>query len=330
VADPLILGLALILSAGFLQGSFMAPSKWIHGWEWENYWLIFAVTAYLACPWILAFLTIPRLMEIYAGAPSHALLAALIFGAGWGIGAVTFGLGVEALGLALGFAVILGVAATCGAVIPLFFSPVAPAQAWFIGASLALMLAGVVVCSFAGKWKETGTTAHSYRRGLAICIVSGVLSSCGNLGFAFGGAITARAQQLGVAASIAPNVLWTLLTFPLFLCNAGFAIYLLRRNRTSGKFSIATGRNGMLAVTMGMMWMGGIGLYGVGARSLGPLGPSLGWAMLMASMVLAANVFGLLTGEWAQAPAASKRLLRAGVSLLMLAIGGLGYSNALS
>ena len=57
----------------------------------------------------------------------------------------------------------------------------------------------------------------------------------------------------------------------------------------------------MLAVTMGVMWMGGIGLYGVGARSLGPLGPSLGWAMLMASMVLAANVFGLLTGEWIQA-----------------------------
>ena len=86
----------------------------------------------------------------------------------------------------------------------------------------------------------------------------------------------------------------------------------------------------MLAVTMGVMWMAGIGLYGVGARSLGPLGPSLGWAMLMASMVLAANVFGLLTGEWTQAPAASKRLLRAGVSLLMLAIAGLGYSNALS
>ena len=61
---------------------------------------------------------------------------------------------MEALGLALGFAVILGVAATCGAVIPLFFSPVAPAQAWFIAASLALMLAGVVVCSFAGRMKR--------------------------------------------------------------------------------------------------------------------------------------------------------------------------------
>ena len=140
----------------------------------------------------------------------------------------------------MGFAVILGVAATCGAVIPLFFSPVVPAQAWFIGASLLLMLAGVAVCSYAGKWKESAETLHSYRRGLTICVISGILSSCGNLGFAFGGAITERAQQLGVAATTAPNVLWTLLTFPLFLCNAGFAIYLLRRNRTSSRYATGT------------------------------------------------------------------------------------------
>jgi L-rhamnose-H+ transport protein len=328
--DTMILGLALVLSAGFFQGSFMAPSKWIRGWEWKNYWLIFAITAYLVCPWILAFLTIPGLLDIYSGAPGKALLSSMIFGAGWGVGAVTFGLGVEALGLALGFAVILGVAATCGAVIPLFFSPVTPAQAWLIGGSLALMLTGVVVCSYAGRWKETSGAVRSYRRGLTICIVSGLLSSCGNLGFAFGGAITERAQHLGVAAATAPNVLWTLLTFPLFLCNAGFAIYVLRRNGTSSRYRVATAGNTILAVLMGVMWMAGIGLYGRGARNLGALGPSLGWAILMASMVLAANVFGLFTGEWTEAPASSKRLLGIGVALLMIAITGLGYANALS
>jgi L-rhamnose-H+ transport protein len=308
----------------------MAPSKWIRGWEWENYWLIFAITAYLICPWLLAVLTIPRLPEIYSGAAPGALAAALVFGSGWGFGAVTFGLGVEALGLALGFAVILGVAATCGAVIPLFFSSVASAQAWAIAASLLLMLAGVAVCSFAGKWKETESGGRSYRRGLVICIVSGLLSSCGNLGFAFGGAITERAQQLGVAAATAPNALWTLLTFPLFLCNAGFALYLLRRNATARRYTTATARNSTLAVMMGVTWMAGIGVYGAAARALGPLGPSLGWAMLMASMVLVANMFGIFTGEWTQAPAASKRLLRAGVLFLLLAIAGLGYANTLA
>src|SRR5262245_25051014 len=100
MTETLTLGLVLVLCAGFFQGSFMAPSKWVRSWEWENYWLIFAFTAYLICPWVLAFSTIPRLMEIYTGAPPRALATAFAFGAGWGFGAVTFGLGVDALGLA--------------------------------------------------------------------------------------------------------------------------------------------------------------------------------------------------------------------------------------
>jgi L-rhamnose-H+ transport protein len=321
-------GLAFVLGAGFFQGAFMAPSKWIRGWAWENYWLLFAVTAYLICPWTLALATIPRLFEIYAASPGSAIASAFLFGAGWGVGAVTFGLGVDALGLALGFAVILGIAAICGAVIPLFFSPFTAAQAALIGVSLAVMLAGVAVCSFAGKWKEAGAGPRSYHRGLLICIASGVLSSCGNLGFAFGGAITERAQAFGIAEATAPNVLWTLLTFPLFLCNAGYAAYLLLRRGTAAKYRGAILRNGALAMLMGVMWMAGIALYGAGARKLGPLGASLGWGILMSSMVLVANVFGLATGEWTSAPAASKRQLGYGVLLLVLAIAGLGYANA--
>src|SRR6266851_8777887 len=110
VPESFLPGLLLVLLAGCFQGSFMAPSKWIRSWAWENYWLIFAVTAYLICPWALAIATIPQLFEIYSGASAPALAAVALYGAAWGIGAVTFGLGVDAIGLALGFAIILGVA----------------------------------------------------------------------------------------------------------------------------------------------------------------------------------------------------------------------------
>ncbi len=58
----------------------MLPTKWIRGWVWENYWLIFASTAYLVCPWILALATIPRLFEVYAGAGPDSLLSVAIYG----------------------------------------------------------------------------------------------------------------------------------------------------------------------------------------------------------------------------------------------------------
>ena len=91
--DSLVYGLALVIGAGACQGSFMLPTKWIKGWAWENYWLIFASTAYLVCPWILALATIPHLFAgIRRGKPG-SLLSVGIFGTGWGLGALTFGLG---------------------------------------------------------------------------------------------------------------------------------------------------------------------------------------------------------------------------------------------
>ena len=330
-----LLGLLIVLCGGLFQGSFLAPSKWVRGWAWENYWLIFATTAYLVSPWVLALLVVPDLWKIYSGTDSKDIMQVLIFGVGWGIGAVTFGLGVEAIGLALGFAIILGVAATAGALIPLAMKPpdnFSGMQMAVTGISVLLMLAGVWVCSLAGRWKETATNANrarSYRAGVIICIVSGLLSACGNLGFAFGDELKARGMAEGLPGMVASNLVWPLLGLPLFVCNAGYALLLLTKNRTFARYPTAFGRNFALSVPMGLMWLAGMVFYGAGAYRLGPLGDSLGWAILMSSMVLVANVLGILTGEWEGAPQASRRQLGLGVGLLVLAIAGLGYANAL-
>lgn len=332
--DSLITGVAIVLLAGAFQGSFMLPSKWMRNWTWENYWLIFAATAYLLCPWLLAWFTVPRLFEVYQGVSPAAFLAAVVFGAGWGIGALTFGLGVDAVGLALGFAVILGVAATSGTLIPLLVQlprGFSERQAWLTAIAIVVMLTGVGVCSFAGKWKEQAKASSpgtSYRRGILICVASGLFSACGNLGFAFGAEISQRAERLGTPEHLSGNALWTLLALPLFLCNAGYAVYLLRRNDTARCYRTpGSSRRVLLGVLMGLLWMAGMALYGVGARRLGVLGPSLGWAILMSAMVLVANALGLLTGEWTGAPARSKRQLSLGILVLLLAIGMLGYAN---
>jgi L-rhamnose-H+ transport protein len=333
MSESLALGFLFVFSAGVFQGSFMAPAKWMRGWAWEHYWLIFAITAYLIAPWAIAIATIPRLFDIYKAADASSLLSVVIYGSGWGIGAVTFGLGVDALGLALGFALILGVATIAGTIIPLLVTPQAhlsAGQITIITVSLIIMLAGVTICSFAGKWREKDSGRRNYYKGVFICLTSGLLSACGNLGFAFAGSITKIAQNLGVPEAIAPNALWTLLTFPLFLCNAGYALYKLRKNGTIRQFYVpAVSRNVLLAVSMGIMWMAGISLYGSGARKLGPLGPSLGWAIFMTSMIVMANVFGIVTGEWRAAPSPAKRNLAISILLLVVAIAGLGVANGL-
>jgi L-rhamnose-H+ transport protein len=332
MTESLRAGVALILLAGACQGSFMLPSKAMRNWAWENYWLIFATTAYLISPWFLAFATIPNLFRIYSGASTGTLAAVATFGCAWGAGALTFGLGVEALGLALGFAVILGTSAVFGTVIPLVVSShkdLSGFRIFLLLASLVLMIAGVFICSLAGRWKESdGSNRGSYSRGLLLCFLSGLLSSGGNLGLVFGSPITARAESFGVAAEVAPNAVWTLLTLPLFLCNAGYSLYLLRRNATGSLYRSKTSAGYFgLAVVMGLLWMAGFAFYGMGTRRIGSLGTSLGWAMLMATIVLVANGLGIATGEWIAAPSRSKRLLSAGVLALIGAIVGLGFAN---
>lgn len=331
--DSRLAGLAAVLIAGVLQGSFMLPMKWARHWAWENTWLVFASIAYLICPWTVVLVSMPQIFDIYAATSTGTLLGTIAFGVGWGVGAITFGLGVDALGMALGFAVILGTSAVTGTLVPLLVLPQAawPASRILLTAlSLLLMLAGVAVCSFAGKWKEKESRGGSYARGVGLCVFSGLLSSFGNLGFVFGSEIIEKAQALGAPAHMAPNALWALMTSILFLCNAGFAILLMRRNGTGALLrKPGTGAYYIYGALMGMMWMGGFVFYGPGARALGDLGPSLGWAMLMSTMVMAANLLGLATGEWAGAPGAAKRRLAMGMAVLLAAIVGLGYSNGL-
>jgi hypothetical protein len=46
--------------------------------------------------------------------------------------------------------------------------------------------------------------------------------------------------------------------------------------------------------------------------------------------VLMANILGMVSGEWTEAPAQSRRLLIGGLALLLIAIAALGYTNQMA
>jgi len=131
------------------------------------------------------------------------------------------------------------------------------------------MLAGVAICCFAGKWKEQSPEKGlvlSYRSGITVCVISGLLSDSGNLGFVFGAPLVDRAHALGVPSFAASNVVWLVLTAALFICNAGYASILWWKKGSFFNFyKRGTASYFALAVLMGVLWMAGISLYGSGA-----------------------------------------------------------------
>src|SRR5690242_12640315 len=102
------LGLLLCILSGLLNGAIMVPWNFARTWKWENFWLVFAACAYLILPWVFAALMMPSLAQVYTGPHLHTTFVVALFGLGWGVAAVSFGLACDALGMALGFALILG------------------------------------------------------------------------------------------------------------------------------------------------------------------------------------------------------------------------------
>jgi L-rhamnose-H+ transport protein len=83
----------------------------------------------------------------------------------------------------------------------------------------------------------------------------------------------------------------------------------------------------MLSLTMAVLWLGGILLYGIGATLAGRYGTSAGFVVLAASVVIAANVAGILTGEWTSVSPRTKRLLVGGMAAILLSVVVMSFGH---
>jgi hypothetical protein len=129
---------------------------------------------------------------------------------------------------------------------------------------------------------------------------------------------------------MAGNSLWAFITMPVFLVNATYCCWLLKTRRTGSRFfEPGTQLNWVLAMSMGLLWIGGFVCYAPGVRLLGPLGLSVGWAIMVSVMDIAANIAGFFTGEWKGASRKAYVFLLGGTITLLVAISVVGYANHL-
>ncbi len=318
---------------GVLQGSFALPMKKMERrWQWENTWLIYSVVGLIVFPCALAYYTVPSLADVFGTTPASSVALVALFGFGWGLGSTLFGLGVSRVGMALGFAVILGITSSFGTLLPLLV--LSPGELYsrrglLLLVSLVLVIAGIVLLARAGglrdrqrAGREGLTDPNRFRAGLIICLASGVLSPMLNFSFVFGKALQDAATTFGARPDLASNAIWAPALAGGFLPNALYPIYLLSKRKTWGKYAAGGATVPYLigASLMGLLWYGGISLYGVGAAMMGPLGAVLGWPIFMSMNIIVANVLGFLTGEWAGTSAKTRSLCWAGIAVLVVAI----------
>ena len=325
-------GLGLSLIAGVMAGNCMLPLKFVRKWKWENSWLLFTLTSLLIFPWMLGFARGGDLMALYRSLPASAFIVPVAFGMSWGVAQVLFGLSVARLGMALGFAIVIGMGSLLGTLVPIFFQRpevLASGRGALILAGLAAMVAGIVISARAGRLREVpaeGERPSRYGPALAMAIVCGFLAPMLNYSFAFAEAIGQAAVKAGVAPVDSAYTIWPIALTAGMVPNLAYSLYLLTKNRTWGLFRTEP-RAGALAIGMGVLWMGAMSLYGVAASLLGELGTSVGWALFQIFIIMSANASGLITGEWKSAPAQARGLLWKGLALLAVATVVIAVTN---
>jgi L-rhamnose-H+ transport protein len=359
-----ILGVIFHFLGGFASGSFYIPYKKVKGWAWESYWIVGGLFSWLIVPPLAAWLTIPDFSEIIGQAGGPVLGYTFLFGILWGIGGLTYGLGVRYLGVSLGSSIILGLCMVFGALIPSIYYDFFPKEgkdtfsamignSWGITVllGLALCVVGIIICGKAGTRKEKeltkgGTDSHGmavkteYKFGLGILVsvISGVLSACFNFGLEAGKPMAAIANSLWKAANPGEggeflyqnNVTYVVVLWGGLTTNFIWCMILNARNRTFGDYTNKKTpllRNYVFAALVGTTWFLQFFFYGMGESKLGN-GPS-SWILHMAFIILTANMWGLILKEWAGVSKKTKTTVIIGIITIILSVLLVGYGNSL-
>jgi L-rhamnose-H+ transport protein len=162
-----ILGVIFHFIGGFASGSFYMPYKKVKGWSWESYWIVGGLFSWLIVPPLAAFLTVPDFTGIISAASGSILFYTYFFGLLWGIGGLTYGLGVRYLGVSLGSSIILGLCMVFGSLVPSIYYQFSPQEGkdtisaiagstWGLTvlAGLFVCIIGIFLCGRAGMLKE--------------------------------------------------------------------------------------------------------------------------------------------------------------------------------
>src|SRR6201996_584270 len=149
-----IFGIVLALLGGICVGNCMLPLKRIRTWPWECTWLVFSLVSLALVPCLIALCVVPGWPYIYASLGPAVWLPSLLFGFGWGIAQVLFGISVMRLGMSLAFTIIVGLGTVFGTLIPLIMlhrEILFSSNSRLLLAGSALMVIGVVLSGIAGS-----------------------------------------------------------------------------------------------------------------------------------------------------------------------------------
>lgn len=356
-----LFGIIYHFIGGVASGSFYIPYKKVKGWSWETYWLTGGLFSWLIMPPLLAWLTVPDFTTIIAEASFSDLFWTFFWGILWGVGGLMYGLGMRYLGMSLGNSVLLGFTSAFGALAPSIYYDLANVEGkitftdlisntWgqVVLLGVVLCLLGIYLCGKAGYMKERelpeekkkdSVKEFNLKKGLVVCIISGILSAGFNYGIEAGAALAERANEIWKAAHpteninflFRNNVIYVVLLWGGLTTNFIWCMILNARNKSFSDYTNKKTpllKNYFFSALAGTTWFMQYLFYGMGESKLGNGASS--WILHMAFIILVANFWGFALKEWSGVTKRTKRTIIWGIATIILAVVLVGYGNSLN
>ena len=347
-----LLGVLFHTIGGIASGSFYMPFNKVKGWAWESYWMVGGLFAWLIAPPLVAWITVPGFVEIITASSSHILFFTFFMGLLWGVGGLSYGLGVRYLGMSLGNSVVLGFCAAFGAIVPSIYYTINPTEGKISftdmlatsGGKLVLFgvfvcLAGIAISGWAGMMKEgelseeekkKSVAEFSLVKGLIIAVLSGILSSFFNFGIEAGKPLADAAVEAGFNPLYQNNVTFVVILWGGLTTNLIWTTMLSLKNKSYGDFvnkSTPVTKNILFSALAGITWFLQFFFYGMGESKLGNGASS--WILHMSTIILTANMWGIYRKEWKGVATKTKWTITAGIFVILLSVVLVGIGNSM-
>jgi L-rhamnose-H+ transport protein len=312
----IILGILLIATGAFSAGSFAVPFGKIKGWQWESYWMVYSLGAYIIMPLLACLIFTPDFITIIRSTPGDTIVMVFVLGAVYGVGNLSFGLALRYLGLSLGYALSLGLMLAIGTLIPPLIDGrltvmIESSGGNLLLAGIAVAAVGIAFSAWAGLAKDKSVTQEKKQesigefnlvKGIIAALLVGITGSAMALGFEQGLPVSDIARQSGTDPLFIMMPVYMVLLWGTFVSTLFWCLFLGIKSKSVKDYTHAKNRKtlalnygfGLLA---GLLWFSQFIFYGMGQSKMGPF-TFTSWGILMALTIGFASVWGLIRGEW--------------------------------
>lgn len=347
-----LIGVLFHSLGGIAAGSFYMPFNKVKGWAWESYWIIGGLFSWLIVPPVAAWFTVPGFPEIIATSSPEVILFTFIMGLLWGVGGLSYGLGIRYLGMSLGSSIVLGFCAAFGAIVPSIYYNINPTDGKisftdmlassggkFVLLGVLICLIGIAISGKAGMMKESELSEEEQKntikefslvKGVIIAILSGVLSSFFNFGIEAGKPLADAAIAAGYNPLYQNNVVFIVILWGGLTTNFVWTTALSLTNKSYRDFvnkSTPRSKNILFSALAGTTWFLQFFFYGMGESKLGNGASS--WILHMSTIILTANMWGIYRQEWKGVATKTKWTMTTGIIVIILSVFLVGIGNSI-